>query len=95
MVFVFLKHNHLQSSTLACKALRNRPAFHLVTMETAVDNKADNTIHMEESKPKAVLAISKQVANYEDAQHTQTKIAAFRENWKGIIGDLDAVEQSL
>ncbi|KAH8669748.1 putative general alpha-glucoside permease [Tricladium varicosporioides] len=46
----------------------------------------DTTIHMEEDKVAGgqVLAISKTVANYEEAQHTQTKINALKENWKGI-----------
>ena len=41
---------------------------------------------MEEDKVTGgkVLAVSKTVANYEEAQHTQTKTNALKENWKGI-----------
>jgi len=54
-------------------------------MEQTTESKDNGCVHMEDSKPDAVLAISKQVANYEDAQHMQTKTAAIKENWKGIM----------
>ena len=46
---------------------------------------SNQSVHMEEqSSNDHAMAVSKAVANYEEAQHTQTKIAAIKENWKGL-----------
>ncbi|EHK99053.1 putative General alpha-glucoside permease [Glarea lozoyensis 74030] len=51
-----------------------------------MDEKHTNSVHMEEERPhEHAMAVSKAVANYEEAQHAQTKVAAVKENWKGML----------
>jgi hypothetical protein len=52
-----------------------------------MDEKQTNSVHMEEERPhEHAMAVSKAVANYEEAQHTQTKFRLSRRTGKGCYG---------
>lgn len=44
-----------------------------------------NTFQVEDSGKVATLTTSEAQANYEDAQHHQSKVDALKENWKGVL----------